>query len=228
MVCFCFLLPSVSLRRFLTQSHNFLFAAGSYLCSGSDDQRIGIINFESRKFVRIQTSHTENIFSTKFLPTTNSDQIVSCAGDGVVEYHIVSKNFRRPYSCHTARAKKLQTFPSGSALVFLGQQVRENIVLSCCRSLLFHIMRRGQHGAPVRCARAAQVQPRSQVSQCGGAHAHGAQLHLCRPAAPAPARCWRRLHWSACLPACLSSELLLFHVSSSSSWSCLLSRDARV
>jgi len=58
---------------------------GSLLISGSDDLRINIWNYSSRKLLHsIDTGHTANIFCTKFVPETSDELVVSGAGDAEV------------------------------------------------------------------------------------------------------------------------------------------------
>lgn len=81
-----------------------------------------------------ESGHTANIFCTKFMPGTNSEVIISCAGDYEVEENVTlnntqgiqvkafnvnyaaggndSNNFAKmvaSFSCHEGRVKKLAT-----------------------------------------------------------------------------------------------------------------------
>lgn len=59
--------------------------SGEYLLSGSDDQHLIITHGHNYKvLVDYSTSHHANIFSAKFLPCCNDQQIVSCSGDGII------------------------------------------------------------------------------------------------------------------------------------------------
>ncbi|BFG19391.1 hypothetical protein CerSpe_056640 [Prunus speciosa] len=92
---------------------------GSLLISGSDDTRINIWNYASRKLLHsIETGHCANIFCTKFVPETSDELVVSGAGDAEVRLFNLSHlsgrgtddNAIAPsalYQCHTRRVKKL-------------------------------------------------------------------------------------------------------------------------
>ncbi|KAM1119961.1 hypothetical protein ACFX13_044861 [Malus domestica] len=92
---------------------------GSLLISGSDDTRINIWNYPSRKLLHsIETGHCANIFCTKFVPETSDELVVSGAGDAEVRLFNLSRlngrgtddNAISPsavYQCHTRRVKKL-------------------------------------------------------------------------------------------------------------------------
>ncbi|KAF5955347.1 hypothetical protein HYC85_008203 [Camellia sinensis] len=59
---------------------------GSLLISGSDDTRVNIYSYSSRKLLHsIETGHSANIFCTKFVPETSDELVVSGAGDAEVE-----------------------------------------------------------------------------------------------------------------------------------------------
>ena len=60
---------------------------GNLLLSGSDDQHIVISNpFTGKIIHKHKTSHRANIFSSRFLPHSNNENVVSCSGDGIVMY----------------------------------------------------------------------------------------------------------------------------------------------
>lgn len=92
---------------------------GSLLISGSDDTRINIWNYSSRKLLHsIETGHSANIFCTKFIPETSDELVVSGAGDAEVRlFHLsrlsgrgAEENAITPsalFQCHTRRVKKL-------------------------------------------------------------------------------------------------------------------------
>ncbi|PIA56282.1 hypothetical protein AQUCO_00700547v1 [Aquilegia coerulea] len=92
---------------------------GSLLVSGSDDTRINIWSYSSKKLLRsVETGHAANIFCTKFVPETSDELVVSGAGDAEVRLFCVSRSggscleedVVRPsavYQCHSRRVKKL-------------------------------------------------------------------------------------------------------------------------
>ncbi|KAM7253282.1 hypothetical protein ACFE04_008850 [Oxalis oulophora] len=92
---------------------------GSLLISGSDDTRINIWSYSSRKLLHsIETGHSANIFCTKFVPETNDELVVSGAGDAEVRLFNLSRlsgsgvddGLITPtahYMCHSRRVKKL-------------------------------------------------------------------------------------------------------------------------
>lgn len=58
------------------------------MASGSDDKHINIHSYQPESSVSqfalsttILTGHTENIFSVKFMPGSNDNTLVTCAGD---------------------------------------------------------------------------------------------------------------------------------------------------
>lgn len=92
---------------------------GSLLISGSDDTRINIWNYPSRKLLHsIETGHSANIFCAKFIPETSDELVASGAGDAEVRlFHLSRLSGRGPdenaitpsalFQCHTRRVKKL-------------------------------------------------------------------------------------------------------------------------
>ncbi|ENN75936.1 hypothetical protein YQE_07472, partial [Dendroctonus ponderosae] len=69
---------------------------GTLILSGSDDQHLMVTNgFNHKIEANYYTSHKANIFSAKFLPCTNDQQIVSCSGDGIVLHteHLLAQPF---------------------------------------------------------------------------------------------------------------------------------------
>eukprot|EP01116_Phalansterium_solitarium_P012000 TRINITY_DN27921_c0_g1_i1.p1 TRINITY_DN27921_c0_g1~~TRINITY_DN27921_c0_g1_i1.p1 ORF type:complete len:764 (+),score=251.43 TRINITY_DN27921_c0_g1_i1:179-2470(+) len=99
---------------------------GEWLVSGSDDTRVCIWDYRRRKLRgAIDTGHTANIFCTKFMPGSDNQQIVSCAGDNLVKHLTINEggapNFAgrvtRTYVCHDGRTKKLGTEPLSSSFV---------------------------------------------------------------------------------------------------------------
>lgn len=91
-------------------------ASGSLLISGSDDTKVNIWDYGSRKLIHsIDTGHSANIFCTKFMPETGDDVVVSGAGDAEVRVHRVSMSSASVslphkmglFRCHTRRVKKL-------------------------------------------------------------------------------------------------------------------------
>ncbi|KAK8692391.1 hypothetical protein V6N13_075852 [Hibiscus sabdariffa] len=92
---------------------------GSLLISGSDDERINIWSYSSRKLLHsIDTGHSANIFCTKFIPETSDELVVSGAGDAEVRLFNLSRlngtglndgaiTPSALYQCHTRRVKKL-------------------------------------------------------------------------------------------------------------------------
>ena len=71
---------------------------GSAILSGSDDQHLIITDpYTTKVLTSVHSGHRENIFSAKFLPTTNDRRVVSCSGDGVI-FHT---DFDRPPNSHS-------------------------------------------------------------------------------------------------------------------------------
>ncbi|XAR62100.1 hypothetical protein NMG60_11016717 [Bertholletia excelsa] len=92
---------------------------GSLLVSGSDDTRVNIYSYSSRKLLHsMETGHSANIYCTKFVPETSDELVVSGAGDAEVRvFHLSRLRGRGPddydispsavYQCHSRRVKKL-------------------------------------------------------------------------------------------------------------------------
>ncbi|CAG9859508.1 unnamed protein product [Phyllotreta striolata] len=78
--------------------------SGEYILSGSDDQHLVITNGHNYKVLaNHSTKHHANIFSAKFLPCTNDEQIVSCSGDGIIIHTDLNRNdgsFDKLFNCH--------------------------------------------------------------------------------------------------------------------------------
>ncbi|KAL3830395.1 hypothetical protein ACJIZ3_019197 [Penstemon smallii] len=118
------LVQRLSLERELQGHHGCVNAVawnsqGSLLISGSDDTRLNIWSYSSRKLVHsIDTGHSANIFCTKFIPETSDELVVSAAGDAEVRLFNLSRSRGRGldessinpsalFQCHTRRVKKL-------------------------------------------------------------------------------------------------------------------------
>ncbi|PSS31598.1 WD and tetratricopeptide repeats protein [Actinidia chinensis var. chinensis] len=92
---------------------------GSLLISGSDDTRVNIYSYSSRKLLHsIETGHSTNIFCTKFVPETSDELVVSGAGDAEVRLFNLSRlrgsgpddcdiSPSAVFQCHSRRVKKL-------------------------------------------------------------------------------------------------------------------------
>ncbi|KAG8189042.1 hypothetical protein JTE90_025479 [Oedothorax gibbosus] len=89
---------------------------GSYLLSGSDDQRLSIVHgYDYSVLAYIQTGHKANIFSAKFLPNRNDKHVVSCSGDGIIIYSDVERaetSLQNKFECHTGTAYEIITVPN--------------------------------------------------------------------------------------------------------------------
>ncbi|KAG5889420.1 hypothetical protein JTB14_032754 [Gonioctena quinquepunctata] len=77
---------------------------GEYILSGSDDQHLVITNGHNYKVkANYCTSHHANIFSAKFLPFTNDNQIISCSGDGIILHTDLTRpqeTYDNQFNCH--------------------------------------------------------------------------------------------------------------------------------
>lgn len=89
---------------------------GQFILSGSDDQTIAITNpFTGKKLVQHVTGHRANIFSAKFMPS--SDQgVVSCSGDGAVLYTDLAAPTTNPdqlhmFNCHSNTTYEVLPLP---------------------------------------------------------------------------------------------------------------------
>ncbi|XP_033865336.1 DDB1- and CUL4-associated factor 6-like isoform X3 [Acipenser ruthenus] len=90
---------------------------GEYILSGSDDTNLVITNPYNRKVkATIRSGHRANIFSAKFLPHTNDQQIVSCSGEGIIFYTNTEKsteiNRQCQFTCHYGTAYEIMTVPN--------------------------------------------------------------------------------------------------------------------
>uniref|UniRef100_A0A669DRS0 Ddb1 and cul4 associated factor 6 n=1 Tax=Oreochromis niloticus TaxID=8128 RepID=A0A669DRS0_ORENI len=64
----------------------------------------------------IRSGHRANIFSAKFMPHTNDQEIVSCSGDGIIYYTHTEKspeyNRQCQFTCHYGTAYEIMTVPN--------------------------------------------------------------------------------------------------------------------
>ncbi|KAI3685755.1 hypothetical protein L6452_35013 [Arctium lappa] len=103
---------------------------GSLLISGSDDTRVNLWSYHSRKLLHsIDSGHTANIFCTKFVPETSDELVVSAAADSEVRLFNLSRlegrgvedsaiNPSALFQCHTRRIKKLAVEPGNPNVVW--------------------------------------------------------------------------------------------------------------
>ncbi|XP_061698047.1 DDB1- and CUL4-associated factor 6 isoform X2 [Syngnathoides biaculeatus] len=90
---------------------------GEYILSGSDDTFLAITNPYNKKVKRsIRSGHRANIFSAKFMPHTNDQEIISCSGDGILYYTRTEKtaefNRQCQFTCHYGTAYEIMTVPN--------------------------------------------------------------------------------------------------------------------
>jgi DDB1- and CUL4-associated factor 6 len=96
--------------------------SGSLLASGSDDTNVNIYAYmpehSGKQFTRlteIHTGHQENIFSVKFMPHSNDQKIITCAGDTQVRIFDIERSaathvgHAKVFRCHTASVKRIVT-----------------------------------------------------------------------------------------------------------------------
>ncbi|XP_040005020.1 DDB1- and CUL4-associated factor 6 isoform X3 [Xiphias gladius] len=90
---------------------------GEYILSGSDDTFLVITNPYNKKVKKsIRSGHRANIFSAKFMPHTNDQEIISCSGDGIIYYTNTEKspeyNRQCQFTCHYGTAYEIMTVPN--------------------------------------------------------------------------------------------------------------------
>uniref|UniRef100_A0A8C5HJR1 Ddb1 and cul4 associated factor 6 n=1 Tax=Gouania willdenowi TaxID=441366 RepID=A0A8C5HJR1_GOUWI len=90
---------------------------GEYILSGSDDTFLVISNPYNKKVKKsIRSGHRANIFSAKFMPHTNDQEIISCSGDGIIYYTHTEKspeyNRQCQFTCHYGTAYEIMTVPN--------------------------------------------------------------------------------------------------------------------
>ncbi|XP_013417552.1 WD and tetratricopeptide repeats protein 1 isoform X2 [Lingula anatina] len=87
---------------------------GSILASGSDDCQVILWDpLRHRKLTTIQTRHQGNIFTVKFLPSSNDGTIVTGAADCKIRVHdVASKEITHVFSCHAGRVKRVAVAPN--------------------------------------------------------------------------------------------------------------------
>ncbi|KAL4578710.1 hypothetical protein LXL04_014839 [Taraxacum kok-saghyz] len=98
----------------------------SLLISGSDDTRVNVWSYESRKLLQsIESGHTLNILCTKFVPETCDDFVASGAADTEVRLFNLSRTQEdcnitpsALFQCHTRRVKKLAVEPGNPNVVW--------------------------------------------------------------------------------------------------------------
>ncbi|WAR08495.1 WDTC1-like protein [Mya arenaria] len=86
---------------------------GSLLASGSDDvQAIVWDPFRKKHLAKVQTGHQGNIFTVKFLPSSNDNILVTGAADSKIRVHDIEANeTTHVLTCHTSRVKRIATAP---------------------------------------------------------------------------------------------------------------------
>ncbi|XP_070693989.1 DDB1- and CUL4-associated factor 6 isoform X2 [Pempheris klunzingeri] len=90
---------------------------GEYLLSGSDDTFLVISSPYNKKVKKsIRSGHRANIFSAKFMPHTNDQEIISCSGDGIIYYTHTEQspehNRQCQFTCHYGTAYEIMTVPN--------------------------------------------------------------------------------------------------------------------
>jgi len=102
---------------------------GSILASGSDDFSIMLWDpFKRKRILDFHTNHHGNIFSVKFMPSSNSGLVASGAGDGHVKIHAIDhpidENTQPSFQCkcHAGRVKRLATAPDIPYLLWSGAE----------------------------------------------------------------------------------------------------------
>lgn len=95
---------------------------GEYLLSGSDDEHLIITNGHNYKIKSVYcTCHTSNIFSAKFLPHTEDNEIVSCSGDGMILHTDITNTeatSNHQFNCHNGTAYEVVTVPLHPSIFF--------------------------------------------------------------------------------------------------------------
>ncbi|KAG5289574.1 WD domain-containing protein [Histoplasma ohiense] len=97
--------------------------SGRLLASGSDDQHLNIYSYQPDSSTApfflnttIQTGHSANIFSVKFMPHSNDRTLVSCAGDSEVRVFDIEHSGRMSVSSEfatSARSRRFNNFFNG-------------------------------------------------------------------------------------------------------------------
>ncbi|ODH53623.1 hypothetical protein GX48_00041 [Paracoccidioides brasiliensis] len=97
--------------------------SGKLLASGSDDQHLNIYSYQPESSTAafflnttIQTGHSANIFSVKFMPHSNDRTLVSCAGDSEVRVFDIEYSGRPSVAAEfatSARSRRFNNFFNG-------------------------------------------------------------------------------------------------------------------
>uniref|UniRef100_T1KVK3 WD and tetratricopeptide repeats protein 1 n=1 Tax=Tetranychus urticae TaxID=32264 RepID=T1KVK3_TETUR len=144
--------------------------SGQFLASGSDDCNIVLWNPYKRKCVKtIQSGHTGNIFSVKYVKSPSGNCIASGAADAVIRVHdMVASECILNCTCHTNRVKRLAT-PSNEPNVFMSAaedgfvlqfDLREKHWCSqICNNVLINLTSHISPSAEVKCISINPVQP---------------------------------------------------------------------
>jgi len=97
---------------------------GSLLVSGSDD--FNIIVWEALRYrigCKMNSGHSGNIFSVKFLPHSNNNTVASAAADAKVRLHSVnSRECAQVFGCHLHRVKRLAVSPHLPYVLWSGSE----------------------------------------------------------------------------------------------------------
>ncbi|KAI9840621.1 MAG: hypothetical protein M1838_003983, partial [Thelocarpon superellum] len=102
--------------------------SGRLLASGSDDQHLNIHSHQPESTIApfslttsISTGHTANIFSTKFMPHSNDQTLVSCAGDGEVRVFDVERSARSTIPVDVATERRRGNNSTFNGVRYLGE-----------------------------------------------------------------------------------------------------------
>ncbi|KAG1655228.1 WD and tetratricopeptide repeats protein 1 [Nymphon striatum] len=86
---------------------------GDRLISGSDDVNVILWDpFRHKKLQTLQTGHYGNIFSVKFLPSTDNTIITGAADSRIRMHDLVACETTHVWSCHSGRVKRIATSPN--------------------------------------------------------------------------------------------------------------------
>lgn len=110
-------------------------AGGQQIASASDDYHVMIWDpFRHKRLMDMQTPHTGNIFSVKFMPKTNDSILLTGAADNRVFAFDLEQQSVPIFSCHchTMRVKRLATAPE-TPFLFWSSAEDGTVLLVFCR-----------------------------------------------------------------------------------------------
>ena len=153
--------------------------SGTLLASGSDDQTVKLWEPQRGRLLHsLNTGHTQNIFSVKFMPQTGDCLVASGAADRQVRLLDFSRQeVTRVWNCHRSRVKRLDISPDEPSLLWSCSEdgtVRQLDLRephqcgdSCANAIVALGQRRSLCLREIKCLAINPIHPRLLAAGCG-------------------------------------------------------------